>query len=71
MEQIKILDKANRISRAISSIGLKESCDPAILVVLTKLENKGVIKLLLKTKPLSNKDYDYYGRLYDDPARKV
>jgi len=49
VEQIKILDKANRISRVISSIGLKESCHPAILVVLTKLENKGVIKLLLKT----------------------
>ncbi|MHA7829900.1 MAG: endonuclease/exonuclease/phosphatase family protein [Flagellimonas sp.] len=67
----KFWDKANKISRAISSIGLKESCHPPILVGSTESENKGVIKSLLKAKPLSDNDYDYYRRLYDDPARKV
>jgi len=55
----KFWNKTNKISRAILNIGLEESDYPPVLVGLAEVENKGVIKSLLKAKQLRDIDYDF------------
>jgi len=55
----KFWNKTNKISRAISNIGSDESDVPPVLVGLAEVENKRVLKSLLKAKQLKDIDYDF------------
>ncbi|MBW8245228.1 endonuclease [Muricauda oceani] len=64
----KFWNKTNKISRTISSIGLEESHHPPVLVGLAEVENKRVIKTLLKAKQLRHIDYDFVH--FDSPDER-
>ncbi len=64
----KFWNKANKISRTISRIGLEESDYPPVLVGMAEVENKGVIKSLLQSKQL--RDIDYGVVHFDSPDER-
>ncbi len=60
--------KLSKLSKTISKIGLEFTENPSILIGLAEVENKEVIKDLLKTKPL--KEYDYSYIHYESPDER-
>ena len=64
----KFWNKANKISRTISAIGSNESDFPPILIGLAEVENKNVLKSLLKSKQL--RDIDYAFVHFDSPDER-
>lgn len=64
----KFRKKVNKISKAISKIGLDDSDIPPVLVGIAEVENKTVIRALLKSKKLRDINYDFVH--FDSPDER-
>ncbi|MCR9227777.1 MAG: endonuclease [Flavobacteriaceae bacterium] len=64
----KFWNKTNKISRTISNIGMGNSDYPPVLVGMAEVENKRVIKSLLRAKQLRDIDYDFVH--FDSPDER-
>ncbi len=51
--------KLNRLGEIISQIGNKETTHPPVLIGVAEVENKTVLKDLIASNSLKNKDYDF------------
>jgi len=64
----KYSNKAHKIARAISEIGMEDSDVPPVLLGIAEVENKQVIQTLLNTKELQGVDYNFVH--FDSPDER-
>ncbi|WP_232520901.1 endonuclease [Flagellimonas nanhaiensis] len=64
----KFRKKVKKIGKTISQIGFEESKRPPALIGIAEVENKEVIKALLKSKSLRDEEYDFVH--FDSPDER-